>query len=67
MKNIFSSVLLPILMVVVFTSEVFAQSAKEAAKYGELQEIQVVKPGSLKKSIKKVFRNISLILKSKIL
>ena len=53
MKNIFSSVLLPILMVVVFTSEVFAQSAKEAAKYGELQEIQVVKPGSLKKSIKK--------------
>ena len=40
-------------MVVVFTSEVFAQSAKEAAKYGELQEIQVVKPGSLKKSIKK--------------
>ena len=61
MKNIFSSVLLPILMVVVFTSEVFAQSAKEAAKYGELQEIQVVKPGSLKKSIKKGDSNVKAI------
>ena len=61
MKNIFSSVLLPILMVVVFTSEVFAQSAKEAAKYGELQEIQVVKPGSLKKFIKKGDSNVKAI------
>lgn len=61
MKNIFSSVLLPILMVVVCTSEVFAQSAKEAAKYGELQEIQVVKPGSLKKSIKKGDSNVKAI------
>ena len=61
MKNIFSSVLLPILMVVVFTSKVFAQSAKEAAKYGELQEIQVVKPGSLKKSIKKGDSNVKAI------
>ena len=40
-------------------SGVFAQSAKDAAKYGQLQEIQVPKAGKLGKFIKKADPNVT--------
>lgn len=49
-RIIFSSLLL---VVATMFNAVFAQSAEEAAKYGQLQEIQLTKAGQLSKFIKK--------------
>ena len=51
MKKFFISALL--LVAATFMSGVFAQSAEEAAKYGQLQEIHVPAAGKLGKLIKK--------------
>lgn len=54
-RKFFLSLLL--LVTATFMSGVFAQSAEEAAKYGQLQEIQVPKAGKLGKFIKKADPN----------
>ncbi len=54
-RKFFLSLLL--LVTATFMSEVFAQSAEEAAKYGQLQEIQLQKAGQLGKFIKKADPN----------
>lgn len=56
MKKFFLSLLL--LVTATFVCEVFAQSAEEAAKYGQLQEIQLTKAGQLSKFIKKEDPNV---------
>lgn len=54
-RKLFLSLLL--LVIATFTSGLFAQSAEEAAKYGQLQEIQVPAAGKLGKFIKKADPN----------
>lgn len=54
-RIIFSSLLL---VVATMFNAVFAQSAEEAAKYGQLQEIQLTKAGQLSKFIKKEDPNV---------
>ncbi|MBQ3945542.1 MAG: hypothetical protein II670_08050, partial [Alphaproteobacteria bacterium] len=54
-KKLFLSLLL--LVMATFMSGLFAQSAEEAAKYGQLQEIQVPAAGKLGKFIKKADPN----------
>lgn len=56
MKKLVLSLLL--LVTATFMSGVFAQSAEEAAKYGQLQEIQLPKAGKLGKFIKKADPNV---------
>jgi len=56
-RKFFLSLLL--LVTATFMSGVFAQSAKDAAKYGQLQEIQVPKAGKLGKFIKKADPNVT--------
>ena len=56
MKKLVLSLLL--LVTATFMSGVFAQSAEEAAKYGQLQEIQLLKAGQLSKFIKKEDPNV---------
>lgn len=53
-RIIFSSLLL---IVATMFNAVFAQSSEEAAKYGQLQEIQVSAAGKLSKSVKKADPN----------
>lgn len=48
-----------LLVTATFVSGVFAQSAEEAAKYGQLQEIQLPKAGQLNKFIKKDDPNVT--------
>ena len=55
MRKFFLSLLL--LVTATFTSGIFAQSAEEAAKYGQLQEIQVPAAGKLGKFVKKADPN----------
>ena len=55
-KKFFMSLLL---MIATMFSSVFAQSAEEAAKYGQLQEIQVPAAGKLGKFIKKADPNVT--------
>ena len=57
MKKFFLSLLL--LVTATFMSGVFAQSAEEAARYGQLQEIQLPKAGKLGKFIKKADPNVT--------
>lgn len=57
MKKLVLSLLL--LVTATFMSGVFAQSAEEAAKYGQLQEIQLPKAGKLGKFIKKADPNVT--------
>ena len=54
-RKLFLSLLL--LVIATFTSGLFAQSAEEAAKYGQLQEIQVPAAGKLGKFVKKADPN----------
>lgn len=56
MKKLFFSLLLSV--TAAFMSSIFAQSAEEAAKYGQLQEIQVPAAGKLGKFIKKEDSNV---------
>lgn len=56
-RKFFLSLLL--LVTATFMSGVLAQSAEEAAKYGQLQEIQVPKAGKLGKFIKKADPNVT--------
>ncbi len=56
-RNFFLSLLL--LVTATFVSGLFAQSAEEAAKYGQLQEIQVPAAGKLGKFIKKADPNVT--------
>ncbi len=56
MKKLFFSLLL--LVTAAFMSGVLAQSAEEAAKYGQLQEIQLPTAGKLGKFIKKEDPNV---------
>ena len=56
-RKFFLSLLL--LVTATFISGVFAQSAEDAAKYGQLQEIQVPKAGKLGKFIKKADPNVT--------
>lgn len=55
-RIIFSSLLL---IIATMFNAVFAQSAEEAAKYGQLQEIQVPAAGKLSKFVKKADPNIT--------
>lgn len=48
-----------LLIIATMLNGVFAQSTKEAAKYGQLKEIQVPEAGKLGKSIKKADPNIT--------
>lgn len=57
-RIIFSSLLL---IVATMFNAVFAQSAEEAAKYGQLQEIQVPAAGKLGKYIKKKDSNVTAV------